>query len=115
MKKPETKASLASLRDRLAASQYAANQREVVELLRGASKAVNPEWTVPRLGDPAGMNKSFSDGSVRVVLLAHQVLINPNGAYRIIESHPPQNVFFERESACGSPFLDPLANPPAAA
>lgn len=69
--------------------------------------SVHPDWTVPKIGDPAGMNKHFGDGSVQVTLLAHQVLINPNGAYRIVDLHPPGDVFITRDSACGAHFSDP--------
>lgn len=106
-RKPGTVQALSVLKARLDAMPSVGSPKAVVDALRMASCSANPNWTVPALGDPAGINQTFPDGTVRVMLLAHQVFINPSGAYRIIDSHSPQDVFYERASSDGAPFVDP--------
>ncbi|WP_313494686.1 hypothetical protein [Stenotrophomonas sp.] len=114
-RRPEIVQALEALKGLLDALPDAGNPEAAIEGLANASRTVNPKWTVPPLGHPEGMNKTFPDGTIRVMLLAHQIFVNPNGAYRIVDLHPPQATFYERASGSGIPFVDPMAESDGAA
>jgi len=102
--------ALSTLKEHLNDIPDADNPKAVIDGLAGAARKANPKWTVPPLGHPDGMNKTFPDGTVRVMLLAHQVFVNSNGAYRIVDLHPPHGIFHERPSGTGASFVDPAAD-----
>ena len=108
-RRTETLQALSALKGHLDALPNAGNPKAVIDGLAEAAKKANPKWTVPPLGHPDGMNKTFPDGTVRVMLLAHQVFVNSNGAYRIVDLHPPHAIFHERPSSTGTSFVDPTA------
>lgn len=106
---------LSSLKENLSALPDADNPKAVINGLAEAARKFSPKWTVPLLGHPDGMNKVFSGGTVRVMLLAHEIFVNSNGAYRIIDLHPPHGIFHKRPSSTGASFVDPTAESNGAA
>ena len=111
----ETLQALRTLKEHLNALPNSDNPRAVIDGLAEAARKANPKWTVPPLGHLDGMKKIYPDGTVRVMLLAHQLFINSNGAYRIIDLHPPHGVFHERPSSTGASFVAPMAGSNSAA
>lgn len=99
--------ALKLLKQHLTASRSAGCPADAIEILRAAAKVANPLWKVAEIGTPEAMSRVYADGTVTVMLNAHKVLINPNGAYRIIELHPPESTFHECASNGGSPFVVP--------
>lgn len=108
-RRTETLQALSALKTHLDGISIADDPKAVIDGLAEAAKKANPQWTVPPLGHPAGINKTYPDGTVRVMLLAHQVFVNSNGAYRIVDLHPPHAIFHERPSSTGASFVEPLA------
>jgi hypothetical protein len=75
------------------------------EILKALARAGLSEWTVPELSDP--MTSRSHDGSAVLRLLAHIVVINPSGAFRIVDMHSLQALYFEMRAANGSAFSMP--------
>jgi len=100
----EVAAALERMLGKLKTLPACSSKEDVVQALREAAASAHPDWTVPSLAHE--MTKSYDDGSVRVVLNAHLLLINPSGAYRIIDVRK-EKIFHECPSASGDPFKIP--------
>jgi hypothetical protein len=74
-------------------------------ILNALARAGLGDWTVPELSDPS--TSRCHDGSAVLRLLAHIVVINPSGAFRIVDTHSPQPPYFELRAANGSTFAMP--------
>lgn len=74
-------------------------------ILNALARAGLGDWMVPALSDPATLRSQ--EGSVVLRLLAHFVVINPSGAFRIVDTHAPQPPYFEMRAANGSAFAMP--------
>lgn len=63
------------------------------EILKALARAGLGNWTLPELSD--GSTQRFADGSFRLQLVAHSIVINPWGAFRIVDAHLPSKPYFE--------------------
>ncbi|WP_295925320.1 hypothetical protein [uncultured Xanthomonas sp.] len=100
----EVAAALERMHRALRSLPACSSQQEVVDALTQAAATAHPDWTVPSLSHE--LTKHYGDGSVRVMLNAHLLLINPNGAYRIIDARK-QEVFYEHGASSGEAFEVP--------
>ncbi|NRF72181.1 hypothetical protein HLB44_34875 [Aquincola sp. S2] len=103
----ETKDRLGRLRTELGKLHPRPSSPE--EARRGISCALENaglcDWTVPELSGPDATWRA--DGSVVVKLLAHVIVFNASGAFRIVDSHSPQLPYFEMRAASGALFAMP--------
>jgi hypothetical protein len=60
-------------------------------------------WTVPELDDP--MTPRYADGSVRIQLLSHVILVNPSGAFCIVDRPSPWLPYFEMQGKGTCPIV----------
>lgn len=75
------------------------------EIVAALARARLDGWTVPPLSDPVATRSS--DGSVRIPLLAHVIVINPWGAFRIDDKLASRTPYFEMRGRDGRPFTPP--------
>jgi hypothetical protein len=101
---PENRQRLHRLRVELAKiDPLASNPEEArVEIVKAMARALLSGWTLPGLTDP--MAAPCGAGSIRIQLLAHVIVFNPWGAFRIIDMHSPQVPFFELRGRGGRSF-----------
>lgn len=104
---PQTREMLARLRRQLAqihprpANPHEARQ----EILNALERASLGDWSIPALTDDATTQRA--DGSVCIALLAHAILINAHGAFRIVDLLSPQITYFELAGRDGRAFTLP--------
>lgn len=60
---------------------------------------------MPEFTDPS--TSRAQDGSIVLRLFTHIVVINPSGAFRIVDLHSPQTPYFEMRAANGRTFAMP--------
>jgi len=75
------------------------------EIVKALARAGLADWTVPALDDAQATR--CADGSLRIALVAHQILLNPSGAYRIVDLHAPRAPWFEKNGRDGRAFVMP--------
>ena len=75
------------------------------EILGALARAGLGDWTVPGL-DEAGVRRC-TGGSICIPLISHVVVLNPSGAFRIVDVFAGQHVYFEMAARDGSPFVLP--------
>jgi hypothetical protein len=104
---PQSRERLGRLRRELGRIQPPpADQHEArLAILNALARAGLGDWTVPELSAPS--TSRGNDGSAVLRLLAHIVVINPSGAFRIVDTHSPQFPYFELQAANGSAFAMP--------
>lgn len=73
------------------------------EIILAMARAHLTGWTLPALSGPSA--KHAADGSVHLLLISHVVIINPSGAFRIIDQLAPQTIYFEMHGRDGSTFI----------
>jgi hypothetical protein len=74
------------------------------EIIAALARAGLQAWSLPTLDAAAARH---ADGSVRLDLLSHAVLINPWGAFRIVDLHAQAAAYFEMRGRCGRGFAVP--------
>ena len=72
------------------------------EILQALARAGLGDWTLPELDDET--THRCADGSLRLKLLAHSVILNPSGAFRIVDRYAPSTPYFERHGCEQRPF-----------
>ncbi|HYE39939.1 MAG TPA: hypothetical protein VEB23_08410 [Ramlibacter sp.] len=75
------------------------------EILGALARAGLGDWTVPEL-DAADVRRC-AGGSICIPLISHVVVLNPSGAFRIIDVFAGQHVYFEMAARDGAPFVLP--------
>lgn len=75
------------------------------EILKALARAGLGAWTLPALDDVG--TQRCADGSLRLRLVAHEVVFNPWGAFRITDLHAPAVPYFESRGCRGRPFAVP--------
>lgn len=76
------------------------------EILNAMARAGLGDWSVPALDDPT--TQRCADGSYRLALLAHAIVLNPWGAFRIVDLYSQAFLpYFERTGRDGQPFQLP--------
>jgi hypothetical protein len=95
MRSPATRERLGRLRRELLKIDPPPNDPHEarMEIVNALARAHLSGWTVPELTDP--MTTRYPDGSVRITLVSHVIVINPYGAFRIVDSHAPRTPYFE--------------------
>lgn len=78
-------------------------------ILRALARACLSDWTIPALDDPAS-RRCICD-SYKIQLLAHAILINPWGAFRIVDLHESSTPYFELCGYDRRPFRTPIIEP----
>lgn len=103
----QTQQRLGRLRQELAKIRPAPScPREARDEILGAlARAGLAGWTVPELDAQAV--RRCAGGSLCVPLVSHVVVLNPSGAFRIVDVFAGQHVYFEMAARCGTPFLLP--------
>jgi len=98
---------LARLRTELGkmARQPCNPQQAREEILNALARAGLGDWTLPRLDDQT--THRCADGSLRLQLIAHVIIINPWGAFRIVDQHGPRATYFERHGCKQRAFERP--------
>lgn len=103
----QSRQRLGRLRQQLARIQPApcspAQARE--EILGALARAGLADWTVPELSDACV--RRCGEGSICIPLLSHVIVLNPSGAFRIIDLHAGQHLYFEMPGGTGRPFVLP--------
>jgi hypothetical protein len=75
-------------------------------ILAAMARANLGDWTIPDLHGTSAV--TFHDGSVRVNLIAHAIIFNPWGAFRIVNLRSDAAVYFELDGALQGVFVEPL-------
>lgn len=75
------------------------------EIVAALDRAQLGGWTVPPLSDPAATR--CADGSHRIALIAHVIVINPWGAFRIDDKLAARTPYFEMPGRDGRGFESP--------
>lgn len=94
-RKPETTRRLHRLRHELSKiSPPPSNPDEArEEIVDAMARADLSGWTVPELSDPSSVRQA--DGSVRITLISHAIVLQPNGGFKIVDLHYNESVYFE--------------------
>lgn len=62
-------------------------------ILAAMARANLAGWTIPALDDADVL--AYQDGSRRIMLIAHAIIFNPSGAFRIVDLRSSTPVYFE--------------------
>jgi len=105
---PKNRARLSRLRQELAKIDPAPSSPEDArnEIVQAMYRAHLSGWAVPELSDST-TTVCCADGSLRMTLLAHLIIFNPWGAFRIVDLHAPRVPYFEMQGRAGRPFTLP--------
>lgn len=107
MRTPRTLERLEKLLGRLENMSPAGSLDDALARITPIVQSVTPEWTIPSLAHP--LNKKSPCGRYRIMLLAHVLKINPNGAFSIEDLQHPQDVVVTKCSATGHQYVEPAA------
>jgi hypothetical protein len=70
-------------------------------IVKAMARAELGGWAVPELS----ASTTAPCGSVLIRLLAHVIVINPSGAFRIVDTHAPRTPYFEMPGQDGCAFV----------
>ncbi|MCM5681441.1 hypothetical protein M8A51_18085 [Schlegelella sp. S2-27] len=103
----QSRQRLGRLRQQLARIHPAPScpQQAREEILDALARAGLGDWTVPELSDACV--RRCSEGSICIPLLSHVIVLNPSGAFRIIDVYAGQHLYFEMPARTGRPFVLP--------
>lgn len=92
---PETARRLHRLRRELSRISPAPSSAEQAraEIVRAMARADLSGWTVPELTDRAAVR--LADGSFRITLVSHALILHPSGAFRIVDLRQDERLYFE--------------------
>ena len=79
------------------------------EIVNALARAGLGDWTVPGLEDESTLR--HASGTFRISLLAHVILLNPSGAFRITDLHAQAVPYFEMRGLDGRAFVLPAGLP----
>jgi hypothetical protein len=79
------------------------------QILCALARADLGDWTLPSIQDDS--TQQAPDGSVLLRLLAHAVVINPWGAFRIVDQRAHGGPYFESRGCGGRAFEPPSGLP----
>jgi hypothetical protein len=103
---PSNTHRLGRLRSELGKIQRPCNPEQArEEILNALARAGLAAWTLPGLDDKT--TQRCADGSFWLKLVAHSVIINPWGAFRIVDLHAPYKPYFELHGCKQRPFVLP--------
>ncbi|MCR4469786.1 MULTISPECIES: hypothetical protein [unclassified Burkholderia] len=75
------------------------------EIIKAMARANLDAWRVPGLTSESAVH--YTDGSVQVCLIAHEIVFNSTGAFQIIDAHPHGMLYFEMCGRDGAAFAPP--------
>lgn len=75
------------------------------EIIKAMARANLAAWRVPGLTGESAIH--YTDGSVQVSLIAHEIVFNSTGAFQIVDTHPPGMPYFEMCGRDGAAFASP--------
>ncbi|UIY30998.1 hypothetical protein LZK73_11985 [Neorhizobium galegae] len=90
-------------------SRAAGSAQEAWNRIDAALEQVQPEdkdgrrWVIPTLNAPS--SKPYGADGTALRLIGHQIYINANGAFRIVELTDRIVPIFEKASSAGTPFM----------
>ncbi|MBW0447162.1 hypothetical protein EN871_23965 [bacterium M00.F.Ca.ET.228.01.1.1] len=107
MRTPQTRERLHRLRHELGKIDPAPStaQEAHAEVVKAMARANLGAWRVPELTAESAF--CHPDGSVEVSLIAHVIVFNTSGAFRIVDTHPPGALYFEMCGRGGAAFVAP--------
>ena len=103
----QTQQRLGRLRQELAKIRPAPSCPEEARdgILGALARAGLGDWTVPGLD--ADVVSRCACGSICVPLISHVIVLNPSGAFRIVDVFNGQHLYFEMAARDGAPFVLP--------
>lgn len=75
------------------------------QIAKAMARAGLDGWSLPTFDDDATLH--FPDGSCGIALIAHCIIFNAWGAFRIIDIHSPAVPYFEMSGCKGQAFRMP--------
>lgn len=107
VRRDETRERLGRLRTELARIRplpdTAGAAREAI--LMAMARAGLTSWSLPELDEAATL--AYRDGSRRLALISHAIILNPWGAFRIVDLRAGAQVYFELAGAGPRDFVAP--------
>ncbi|NIF96708.1 hypothetical protein F3J18_15855 [Burkholderia sp. Ax-1720] len=107
LRREETRERLGRLRTELARIRPLPDTAEAAReaILMAMARAGLTSWSLPGLRDAATL--AYRDGSRRLALISHAIILNPWGAFRIVDLRAGAQVYFELAGAGPRDFVAP--------
>ncbi|MBJ9665089.1 hypothetical protein, partial [Burkholderia gladioli] len=107
LRREETRERLGRLRTELARIRPLPDTAEAAReaILMAMARAGLTSWSLPGLRDAATL--AYRDGSCRLGLISHAIILNPWGAFRIVDLRAGAQVYFELAGAGPRDFVAP--------
>ncbi|XQM26800.1 hypothetical protein ACNSZF_10650 [Burkholderia gladioli] len=107
LRREETRERLGRLRTELARIRPLPDTAEAAReaILMAMARAGLTSWSLPGLQDAATL--AYRDGSRRLALISHAIILNPWGAFRIVNLRAGAQVYFELAGAGPRDFVAP--------
>ncbi|MEX3613787.1 MAG: hypothetical protein VB141_08325 [Burkholderia gladioli] len=106
-RREETRERLGRLRTELARIRPLPDTAEAAReaILMAMARAGLTSWSLPGLQEAATL--AYRDGSRRLALISHAIILNPWGAFRIVDLRAGAQVYFELAGAGSRDFVTP--------